>query len=62
MATKRSPSKSLSAADGLHRFIEFGDPEWKPDEEGQSCDICAVRIDAWASERERRARICETLL
>ena len=60
MATKRSPSRSLTSADGLHRFIEFGDPEWKPDEEGQSCNICAVRIEAWASERERRARICET--
>ena len=61
MATKRSPSRSLTSADGLHRFIEFGDPEWKPDEEGQSCNICAVRIEAWASKRERQVPVCETL-
>ena len=48
-------STSLSSPGGLYRFIEPGDPGWKPDKEGQECNICAVRI-------EKQTHVCNTLL
>ena len=47
MAYEDSTPGSTQSVGGFSRFVEFGDPMWKPDDEGSFCHICAVRTEMW---------------